>query len=131
MKPLVILKILLLLAVVIAAGLYVVDSRRRAGYRDQYNRIVTDLMNQEKYQEAVQELERLLATAPEDLKPRIRKDLARCCLSIGEDPGLPIARSAEWFKRAQEYDPASLEERHHQVLRLGTSPGGTGGTMNQ
>lgn len=118
MKASLVLKLLIVVIAGVALYLYYDHTRSVAAATREYNRIVTTLINQQKHAEAVDALERLLPSAPEDMKPDICTDIARQCAIVGDDPGLPIAESAKWFRKAESYDPSVLNEQQRQILNL-------------
>jgi tetratricopeptide (TPR) repeat protein len=110
------------IAVVIAAlagiawGVHVMVNRRPVVAA--YNRIVEKELNQGRYREAAEKLETLRDDAWPELERKIDRDLAMCYVAIGEDPSLPLAESAEWYRKAERLAPDRLEEEHRKVLDL-------------
>ncbi|MFW6060213.1 MAG: hypothetical protein ACODAQ_08525 [Phycisphaeraceae bacterium] len=106
------------LAVVVAAvlGWYVYEYQRVVR---EHNRIVDELVNEGAYREAVAELEPLVEQANAALREQMRHTLAICYAGIGDDPGLSLAESARWYRKAAEIDPELLDDMQRRALRAG------------
>ncbi len=100
----------------IAYGLHMMVNRRPVVA--EYNRIVEEELNEGRYRQAADKLEALRTDAWPELERKIDRDLAMCYVAIGEDPSLPLADSAEWYRKAHRLAPDRLEERHRKVLEL-------------
>jgi tetratricopeptide (TPR) repeat protein len=94
----------------------------RAAQTNEYNKIITDLVNQEKYEEAIPRLETLLESAQGNVRDETRKQLANCYIKLGENPSLPLKKSAEYLKKAYDVDPSSLNEGQLQAMKTGLAP---------
>ncbi|MDX1682544.1 MAG: hypothetical protein R3336_05450 [Phycisphaeraceae bacterium] len=91
-----------------------------------WEKIDTEMISKEAYEEAIPELEKLLTE--EDISAKledlVKKDIAFCALQLAEDPGQSIAESAKWIRIAKENDPSLLEPRHEQTLKASEATGG-------
>jgi hypothetical protein len=113
---------LAILALVVGGGAYFVI--QRSSQINEYNKIIDETVNQQKYQEAIPRLEAFIAKAQGDLRNQAKTDLAKCYLAIGDDPGLSMKQSAEIFRKAHDLDPSALDEQQKKILELGSKDPG-------
>ena len=108
----------ILLAVLVVAGWYLYSRHSNA---KQYNRIISELVNQGKFEEAAKELEQLQKSAPSYLQPEIQENLVRCYLRIGRDPSLKMHDSIPWLKKAHALDPSILTSAERRIIAVPAS----------
>ncbi len=109
----------LLALVLIAAGVFYVKVIK---VRSEYNRIVTELIDAGRNEEAAAALEDLRPRAVGGMQATITKDLAETHRVLGDDPGLNFDESRRHFERAHELDPEGMQPHQMRVLQL--APGG-------
>ena len=114
----------LLVAILIAAGVFYVKVVK---VRNEYNRIVTELIDGGNYEDAAAAFEALLPNAIGKMATRISRELAETYRALGDDPGLNYDGSRQHFQRAFELDPEGMQP--HQIRVLQSAPG-KGATAN-
>lgn len=112
---------LLLLAVLAGVGVYMYQQRQ---FADDYNRVIHDLVNQGRYDEAVPELESLRERAPAGMRERVESDLVLCYLALGQDPGRSLQEGAQWLRKAQALDPGALTDDDRRQIDVAAKRGG-------
>lgn len=114
----------LLVLTLIAAGFFYV---KVVMVRTEYNRIVTELIDEGKYDEAATAFEALLPRSIGKMTTQVSRDLAETYRALGDDPGLNYDGSRQHFQRAFELDPEGMQP--HQMRVLQSAPG-KGATAN-
>ena len=112
-------KLLLVVLTVGAIAYYVHWSDQKKEAQLRRDEITQNLYNQGQYENAAQAYQELLTWAHEDLKPHIRRDIAQCYIALAEDPSLPIARSADLLRQAQQHAPDALTDQHRRLIQAG------------
>ncbi len=80
--------------------------------RNEYNSIVDELVNNEKYEEAITRLETLQsAGGSTELQDQTRKMMALCYFRMGQDPALTGEKMTEFIRKAFSIDP-DLQAEH-------------------
>ena len=107
------------LVVLVAAGVWLEHTMNRPTAQRQYNRIINQLFNPGKYEEAAEALE---ALRRKDLRGQLRGDvkktLVRCCLILGDEPSRSVRQSAQFYKQAYQLDPDALNDAQKHVMQL-------------
>jgi len=86
----------------------------------EYNRLM-DLINDEKHAEAQKGLEDFLQKdPPPDLRKNAMTELAKLYAQHGDDPALSFAQSRDWYRKADQFDPSSLNVHQRTVLTTPT-----------
>ncbi len=111
----------LLALVLIGAGVFYVKVIK---VRSDYNRIVTELLDAGKNEEAAKAFEKLRPRAVGGMQAIITKDLAETYRVLGDDPALNFEASRRHFERAQELDPEGMQPHQRRVLQ--SAPGKNG-----
>lgn len=83
---------------------------------EEHNRVVEELVEAGEYREAVERLEPLERRAGLIVGPELRRTLAICYAALGDDPGMSLAESAEWYRKAERIDPELIDDQRQQVL---------------
>src|SRR5438477_11774165 len=81
----------------------------RGSQTREYNAIINELVDQQKYEEAIPRLEKLMEATQGSVREAARTQLAKCYVQLGENPALPLTKSAEYYKKASELDPSALD----------------------
>ena len=109
----------LLALILIAAGVFYVKVIK---VRSEYNRVVTELINAGKNQDAAPALQALHTKAVGGMKTTIAMELAETYRTLGDDPALNYDESRKHFARAHELDPEGMQP--HQMRVLQSTPSG-------
>jgi hypothetical protein len=113
------------LIITIALAIFIIAIVRyilvRGSQTREYNEIISDLVDQQKYEEAIPRLQKLVDTAQPSIRDAARTQLAKCYVQLGENPELPLTKSAEFYKKANDLDPSSLDETQRQAMKAGSA----------
>lgn len=104
----------LLVLLLIGAGWYYVAVIQ---VRAEYNRIVTELVDESKHEEAAAAFEPLYEKAAGEIKQTIRHDMAEAYRMWGDGAGVSAAASLKCYQRAFELDPEVLGPTHMRLLQ--------------
>ena len=122
MKPRWIVKLIVAAGLVAGIGWYVLSTHREQSRQneltDAYNRIVDELSNRQKHEEAYAAFEKLLPQCDGQIAEEVRKAMVDCCLAIGDAPSSSVQKAAEWYARAEELKPGSLDQERKKVVDL-------------
>ena len=98
----------------------------RGSQAREYNAIISDLIDQQKYEEAIPRLQKLMDEGQGSIRDEARTQLAKCYLQLGENPSLPLTKSAEFYKKAHDLDPSALDDTQQQAMKAGLATPTTG-----
>src|SRR5690348_10158183 len=111
------------LAITIALAIFILAIGRyilvRGSQTREYNAIITDLVDQQKYEEAIPQLQKLADEASGSIRDEARTELAKCYIQLAENPALSLAKSAELYKKAYDLNPSTVDETQQQAMKAG------------
>jgi hypothetical protein len=88
----------------------------------EYNKIITEDVDQGKYEEAIPRLQKLMETAQSGIAKESKTELAKCYIQLGDKPELPTKQRAEFFKKADDLDPSTLNDMQRTEMKLSLAP---------
>ena len=107
------------LVVLVAAGVWLEHTMNRPTALRQYNRIIDQLFNLGKYEQAAEAFEALRRT---DLRGQLRRNvketLIKCYLTLGDEPSRPVREAAWFLKQAYQIDPDALDDVQKRAMQL-------------
>jgi tetratricopeptide (TPR) repeat protein len=101
-----------------AAGYFAYDAMQDRQDVAEYNRIVEEYYNKQKFEKAAAAFEDLLTRAEGSLKEEVRSDLVDTYKHLGDDPGRSTRESAEWYRKAVEIDPDCLNRQQKRTMQI-------------
>ena len=105
----------LLVLVLIGAGWFYINVIQ---IRAEYNRIIIDLVNEEKYAEAALAFEPLFEMTEGEMKETVRESLIDVYCVLADDVGSSTIDSIRCFRRILELDPDGLSPWHMRLLEF-------------
>ena len=122
MKPMTVVKVVVAGVGLGIVGYFAYDAMQGRGQIDEYNRIVEEYYNEQEYEKAAEAFEDLLVRADGELRETVREDLIQTYKDLGDDAGRSARESADWYRKAHEMDPDSLNEKQEKAMRVFDRP---------
>lgn len=86
--------------------------------RNEYNRIVNTMMNEQQYEEAISAFEDLRPGVDEEMQGKIDSDIAFCYVQLAQDPSRPLTASKSYLEKAHELDESQLSAADLRILQM-------------
>ena len=86
--------------------------------RNEYNRIVNSLMNEQQFEAAVAAFEDLRPSVDEELQAQIDQDMAFCYIQLAQDPSKPLSESKAYLQKAADLDDSLLTPADRRILSM-------------
>ncbi len=117
-RPLAATIVMVVVLIAVVGGIvYLLNRRAKI---NEYNAIIEQYVDADppRHEEAIAPLKAFMDQAPGDLAAEAKKTLARCYVALGDRTELSQEKSAEWFRKADELDPNSLNPSQRQLMNL-------------
>ena len=109
-------KVIIAGVAIVGLGMVFMWSLDEMKVRNEYNRIVSELMDAGQHQQAITALKELQSSADEAIQVRINSDLAQCYLALSRRMEINLQQQKEFLNQAYALDPTALDPQERMVI---------------